>query len=119
MKGKTMKDDDADGAKKQKRDGKMMDATKLGSGNELLARDLDVLEHIARYHVGTMHSLKNTVFLGKSINVVGKVTRRLVRQGWLTQHQVGPFFFVYTLSRKTCCLTPLLVPRLDNFSDGK
>ena len=109
MKGKTMKDDDADGAKKQKRDGKMMDATKLGSGNEMSARDFDVLEHIARYHVGTVQSLKNTVFLGKSVNVVGKVTRRLIRQGWLTQHHAGPFFCVYTLSRKTCCLMDMPV----------
>ncbi len=109
MKGKTMKDDDADGARKQKRDGKMIDATRLGSGNEISARDFDVMEHIARYHVGTVQSLKNTVFLGKSINVVGKVTRRLVRQGWLTQHHAGPFFCVYTLSRKTCCLMDLPV----------
>ena len=109
MKGRTMKDDNADGMKKGKRDGKMIDATKLGSGNELSARDFDVLEHIARYRVGTMQSLKNTVFQGKSINVVGKVTRRLVRQGWLTQHQTGSFFFVFTLSRKTCCLMDLPV----------
>ena len=81
MKGKTMKDDNADGTKKGKRQGKMIDATKLVSGNELSARDFDVLEHIARYHVGTMQSLKNSVFQGQSINVVGKVTRRLVRQG--------------------------------------
>lgn len=109
MKGKTMKDDDADGTKKQKGKGKMIDATKLGSWNEISARDFDVLEHIARYRVGTLQSLKSTVFYGKSINVVGKVTRRLVRQGWLAQHQAGPFFFVYTLSRKTCCLLDLPV----------
>ncbi len=109
MKGKTMKDDNADGTKKGKRQGKMIDATKLVSGNELSARDFDVLEHIARYHVGTMQSLKNSVFQGQSINVVGKVTRRLVRQGWLIQHKAGPFFFVYTLSRKTCCLMDLPV----------
>lgn len=98
---------DSDGMKNPKRPGRTIDVAKLFSGNELSERDSEVLEHMARYRVGTIQSLRQTVFHGSSVNAVGKVTRRLVRKGWLTLHRLAPQVNVFTLSPKTCCLMEL------------
>lgn len=86
------------------RPGGLADVGQMCVGKEITERDLEVMKHMARYRVASMLSLRGAVFRGAGANTAGKVTRRLVRNGWVLRHQLGPQVCVLTLSPKACCL---------------
>jgi hypothetical protein len=68
--------------------------------SHLSTRDIEVLQHVARYRIGTLVSLHRALFSAVHRHAVGKVTRRLVERGWLLKHPLGPRRCYYTLSAK-------------------
>ncbi len=65
---------------------------------QLTERDCEVLDHVVRYRLTTLDSLHKAFFAKSLYQAVGKVTRRLVRNGWLIRHALGPRRCYFTLS---------------------
>lgn len=71
---------------------------------QLTKRDFELLELVWRYRVATVRSLHQLMFPDVNESAVTKVTRRMVRRGWLLKQLLGPRLCYFSLSAKAAAL---------------